>query len=108
MALPFHIVEAPDGAAPRNSDRFVLGPILGTANASGAAGATVSTAVNLPAGALPVDVSGNALYAVYVSPNQKCFWWVDTKTHASFVVHMAPDTGADSIASGKFDLLIVA
>lgn len=103
MSLDQHTIEVPDGCAPARTDRTILGSIEATPNAAGAAGATVSTTVTLPASAnLP------AQYSVIVNPGQGCGWYVDTKTPNSFVVHLVPFTGTASVAAGAFDAVVVA
>ena len=102
MGLIQHSIEVPNGANQARSDRTILGSNEGTANASGAAGATVSTTVTLPNANLP------AQYSVLVNPGQGCGWYVDTKTANSFVVHLVPFSGTATIAAGAFDAVVVA
>jgi hypothetical protein len=74
--------------------------IIGTANASGANGATVSTTVTLP-NALP-----NTSYAVFVDSGQAGTWFVTTKTTTTFVVSLVPPSAGTAIAASTFNALI--
>jgi len=58
---------------------------LAVANASGAAGASVTTAVSFAAGALPTS------YSVFVDAGQACFAYVTGKTSTGFNVVAAGD-----------------
>jgi hypothetical protein len=104
MAIVNHSNAVIDGT-PQTSfeDRTFLGAQYTVANASGAAGATVSTVVTF-AEAIPVPV------VVLVNPRQSAVWWVDTFTAFGFTVHLAPPdiTAEASIAAGSFDVFIVA
>jgi hypothetical protein len=75
--------------------------IIGTANASGANGATVSTTVTLP-NALP-----NTSYMVVVDSGQAGTWWVTSKTTAGFNVNLSPPSTSTAIAAGSFSCLVV-
>jgi hypothetical protein len=74
--------------------------ITGIANASGAASATVTTAVVLPA-AMP-----NTSYAVFVDSGQGVAWSVTSKTTSGFNVNLVPPTGV-AVAAGTFNCLVV-
>jgi hypothetical protein len=80
----------------------VLLPLVmtGIANASGAANATVSTAVTMP-NALP-----NTSYMVVVDAGQNVAWNVTSKTTTGFTVNLVPPSGG-SVAAGSFNALIV-
>lgn len=97
-----HIVEAPDGGWPHNSDRIIIAQQNDIQNESSAT--SVSTAVSFPAGSLPVDSSGNGVYGVHVSPSQQCTVSVTNKTASGFLVTLY----AASIGLGTFDVLVTA
>ena len=100
MALDQHTVSVPSGASPAYQDRTVVGSLPGVANAAGAAGVTVTTAVVMAD--LPPE------YGVYVNPGQGCAWFVDGKTSSGFNVHLVPLTSTATIAAGTFDAVVVA
>jgi hypothetical protein len=75
--------------------------IIGTANASGANGATVTTAVTFPT-ALP-----NTSYMVVVDSGQAGSWFVTSKTTAGFSVSLVPPSTSTAIAASTFNCLIV-
>ncbi len=103
MSNLVHTVSSPDGMPFAQKDRATIGVLTGIANAAGAAGATVSTTITLPASAdLPAD------YAVMVSPSQACFWYVSGKTSSGFTVNLVPTTSSASIAAGTFDCTVHA
>lgn len=103
MSIIQNHVESPDGFLPARMDRAVLGSMPGIANAAGAAGATVSVAVSLPASAnLPVN------YAVLINPGQGCMWYVSAKTSSGFTVNLVPLSSTAVIAAGNFDCVLVA
>lgn len=80
----------------------VLMPLamLGIANASGAANATVSTVVTLP-NALP-----STSYAVFVDAGQNVGWNVTARSTTGFTVNLVPPSGG-SVAAGSFNVLVV-
>ena len=100
MALDQHTISVPSGSQPNYQDRAVLGEQFGVANAAGAAGATVSTAVTF----------GNELppnYAVLVDTGQDAYAWVTAKTSNGFTVNMAPVLSTNSVAAGTFNVVVV-
>lgn len=103
MSLIQNHIESPNGFTPSRTDRAILGVMAGVANGAGAAGATVSVAVSLPASAnLPAN------YAVLVNPGQACWWYVSAKTSSGFTVNLVPQSGTATIAAGSFDCVLVA
>jgi hypothetical protein len=74
--------------------------IIGTANSSGANGATVSTTVTLP-NALP-----NVNYMVVLDAGQSCSWFISGKSTTQFVANMIPPSGSTAIAAGSFNCLV--
>jgi hypothetical protein len=75
--------------------------MLGIANASGSANATVTTAVTLPT-AVP-----NTSYAVFVDAGQNVSWNVTAKTTTGFNVNLVPPASG-SVAAGSFNVLVVS
>jgi hypothetical protein len=103
MAIVNHATAVIDGTPQVTfQDRTFVGAQYAVANASGAAGATVSTVVTFNE---PIPVPA----AVFVNPRQSAVWWVDTFTTFGFTVHMAPPniTAEASIAAGTFDVFLV-
>lgn len=100
MALDQHTIEIPTGATPAREDRTLIGSAPGVANLSGAAGATVTTAVAMS------DLPAN--YSVVVNPGQGCLWFVDGKTDSGFNVNLVPISGTAAIAAGTFDVVVIA
>ena len=100
MALDQHIISVPNGAAPANQDRTVIGSLPGVSNAASAAGATVSTAVSMD------DLPPN--YSVIVNPGQGCGWFISGKTSAGFTVNLVPFSSTATVAAGTFDVVVVA
>ena len=100
MALDQHTISVPNGALPANQDRTIIGSLPGVANAAGAAGATVSTAVTM--GDLPPN------YSVIVNPGQGCGWFVSGKTSTGFTVNLVPFSSTATVAAGTFDVVVVA
>jgi hypothetical protein len=102
MPFDLHTVECPDGFPPARSDRIILAQQT-VANASGVAGAAVTTAVAVPGG-LPTP------YSVIVTPSQACFVSVTSKTSNGFNVTLTPlYNGANTaIAAGSFDVVVLA
>jgi hypothetical protein len=91
-----------DGStAPANPDRVIFGQQLGVANASGAAGATVSTVVAFLEPLPPV-------YAVTVQPGQAAVSWVTARTTFGFTVNLAPLVSTNAISAGTFDATVIA
>jgi hypothetical protein len=79
----------------------ILFPLVMTAisNSSGAANATVSTAVTFPA-TLP-----SSAYFVGVDAGQDVAWWVSAKSTTGCTVNLAPPSGA-SVAAGSFNIIV--
>lgn len=100
MALDQHTVSVPSGASPAYQDRTVVGSLPGVANAAGAAGVTVTTAVVM------ADLPPN--YTVLVNPGQGCGCYVDGKTNAGFNVHLVPFSSTAIVAAGAFDVTVIA
>jgi len=101
MAIDKHTMFVLDGSSAIFTDRTIVGVLVGVANASGGAGAAVTTAVTFAEG-LP------ASYAVFVNPGQDATWYVSAKTSAGFNVVLTSRLAANSVASGTFDVLVVA
>lgn len=101
MALDIHTISFPDGLAnTQRQDRVLMGYLPAQAYPAGsAAGAAVTLAVAVKS--LP------AKFAVQVSPDQDCTWFV-TKTATGFTVTLLPRLAANTLASGALDILIVA
>jgi hypothetical protein len=102
MPFDIHTVEVPDGGVLAQPDRTLLGIQYGIANASGGAGASVTTAVtgfvNLPAN-----------YFVDVEPSQACFVTITGKTSTGFNVVMTPAVaGSGTISAGTFNVKVSA
>jgi hypothetical protein len=101
MAIDIHTLELADGSNQARSDRLFAGLQLSVANASGAAGVAVTTAVAFVAGALPVN------YAVFVDSGQAdVFATVSSKTITGFNVTLTPLSGA-AVAAGSFNVFLV-
>jgi hypothetical protein len=91
-----------DGStASANPDRVIFGQALGVANASGAAGATVSTVVTFLE-PLP------SVYAVTVQPGQAAVAWITSRTAFGFTVNIAPLVSTNAISAGTFDATVIA
>jgi hypothetical protein len=103
MSLIFREIEVADGSNLAQQDRVIVAAQNNVANASGAAGAAVTTAVSFPKGNLP----GN--YTVQINPGQACFAHVTqgSKTSTGFNVVLTPMDGSTAIAAGNFDVLVV-
>ena len=81
-------------------DRTIIGTVPDIANAAGAAGATVTTAVSMS------DLPPN--YSVLVNPGQGCGAFVSGKTNTGFNVNLVPFSGTGVVAAGTFDVVVVA
>lgn len=102
MNLMAHCIEMLAGASLRK-DRLIAGVKQGIANiAGGGAGLSVVTAVSFPAGALPAN------YTVIVNPKQDATWFTSAHTSSGFSVTMFPRLAANTLASGSFDLVVLA
>lgn len=102
MSYPVHSINSPDGFQGQDSDRVTLGVKVAVANAAGAAGATVATAIAMPTGTqLPAN------YTVIVNPSQGCGWYVSAKTTNGFTVNLVPFSGTATVAAGSFDCVVV-
>lgn len=104
MSIIQNHIASPDGFTPAFQDRAIIGTIPGVTNAvGGAAGASVTTTVTLPASAnLPTN------YSVLVNPGQDATWYVNAKTANSFNVVLTPRLAANTLAAGTFDVVVVA
>ena len=84
-------------------DRPMLGYQFNVANAAGSgAGAAVTTAITFT-GELP-----GTNYMVLVAPNQDATAYVSGKTATGFNVVLTPRLAASTLASGHFDVLVLA
>ena len=102
MAIDKRVLAVLDGSGGIYTDRVILGVQIGLANAAGgSAGATVTTAVTL-AELLP------ATYTVLVQPNQDATAYVSSKTASGFNVVLNPRLAANTLASGTFDVVVIA
>lgn len=100
MPIAVHTIEVGDGSNLSAPDRVKMWRLTGIANASGGSGVAVTTAVSVSPLELP------ASYSVFIDAGQECMAWVTSKTAAGFnVVLQEPGV---SIASGTFDVLIIA
>jgi hypothetical protein len=101
MAIDIRVLELADGSNQSRSDRLLAGLQLSVANAAGASGASVTTAVSFVAGSLP-----NA-YAAYVDCGQPgVVASVSSKTINGFSVTLEPPAGT-AVAAGTFNVLLV-
>jgi hypothetical protein len=103
MSIDIHTIEQPDGLGGVNGDRVILGMKHGIANVAGSGnGASVATAIsgfkNLPA-------SG---YTVMIMPGQAAVGWVTSRTSTGFTVNLAPNDPGATLASGTFDVIVMA
>lgn len=103
MSLDVHTISFESGsAAPARQDRLSIINLYAQANGSGAAGATVTVPVSLPASKLPaggayfVDYDFAADYTVFTT----------AKTTTGFTVNIQPRLAANSVAAGTFNCQI--
>lgn len=110
MGIPIHSLEAIDGFNEfAFTDRVLIGLNMTVAYGSGAAGATVTAAVTLPASA---DIPSN--YAVFIEPGVPGagggnFYWVTSKSSTGFTLNVLAQTASTgTVAAGSVNILIVA
>jgi hypothetical protein len=102
MPFPFHTVELADGSNPNWTDRLVSGLQLAVANAGGAEGASVTTAVTF-------DSELPANYAVFVDSGVSgVVGTVTSRTSTGFSVVLTPLSSSTTIAAGTFNVFVVA
>lgn len=101
MAIDKRVLQTLDGSTAVFTDRMIVGVQIGLTNASGSAGAAVTTAVTF-AETLP------ATYTVLVQANQDAVPYVSSKTTSGFNVVLNPRLAANSVAAGTFDVIVLA
>jgi len=96
-------VKVIDGAiaASNNHNPVIFAQACGVANASGGAGVTVTTAVTFTE-VLPTT------YSVLVQPGQGVGWFISAKVAKGFSVNLVPFSAGASVASGSFDVTVIA
>lgn len=102
MSIPIHIINMLAGSAPTQGDRLFVGIQKAVVTAvGGGADATVTTAIAFPTNALPPT------YAVQVTPDQDCRWWITGRTQSGFNVVTKPIAGG-TLAAGHIDVVVIA
>lgn len=103
MAIQKHTVAVLDGSSAGFTDRVVLGQQLAVANAAGGgAGASVTTAITF------ADPLPSTNYTVLCQMSQDATWYITGKTTTGFNVVMNPRLAANTLASGNFDVTVLA
>jgi hypothetical protein len=102
MSIPIHTIEIGDGSTFARTDRILMWRLTGIANASGSAGAAVTTAVSIAPGVLPASYDVD----VFDTGGQNCFGTVTNKTNTGFNGVLQPPAGV-ALAAGTFNLVIV-
>lgn len=102
MSIDLHTVSLIPGTQLIQSDRVLLGQLLGVANAAGeSAGAAVAVPVSF-ADSLPPN------YFVDVCPSADVTWYITAKTSSGFTVNLNPRLAANTIGAGTFDVRVTA
>ena len=102
MPFSIHDIDLADGSTPNMLDRLLGGLQLAVANASGAVGVAVTTAVSFGAGQLPPN------YAVFVDCGQaSVIASVTAKTSTGFNVVLTPLSTSVAVAASTFNVLVV-
>ena len=101
MPFSIHDIDLADGSTPNMLDRLSGGLQLAVANASGAAGASVTTAVSFGS-QLPPN------YSVFVDSGQSgVVGTVTARTSTGFNVVLTPLSTSGVVAAGSFNVLVL-